>query len=262
MDKAVYGTAFFEQMGATSRPSGVVIAEWLVGLARPESVLDLGCGEGAWVSGFLRAGVADAIGVDGDYVDRGRLLVPPEQFRTADVSRPLDLARKFDLAVCVEVAEHLPVAGGDELLRTLARHADVVLFSAAIPDQQGTDHVNEQWPAYWVERMTAHGYEPFDVVRPRFWGDAGVAGWYRQNAMLFLRGDAGYPGRLRPRLTSLESFQCRPLVHPEVWSQLVGLAAHRVGPAVGPTPLLAGLPAAVARAVKRRLGLNQANPRP
>ena len=39
------------------------------------SVLDVGCGAGAWLVAYRDLGATDLIGVDGDYVDRTLLLI-------------------------------------------------------------------------------------------------------------------------------------------------------------------------------------------
>ena len=64
-----------------------------------------------------------------------------------DLAQPLQIDRRFDLALSLEVAEHLPPECGSEFVQTLTDLSSVILFSAAIPFQGGTDHLNEQWPS-------------------------------------------------------------------------------------------------------------------
>jgi hypothetical protein len=63
----------------------------------------------------------------------------------------------------------------------------VVLFSAAIPHQGGTAHLNEQWQAYWAAFFAQHGYVAVDCIRPRIYGNAKVEWWYRQNILIYCR---------------------------------------------------------------------------
>jgi hypothetical protein len=58
--------------------------------------------------------------------------------------------RTFDLAICLEVAEHLPPEAAEGFIDSLTRLAPVVLFSAAITFQVGNQHLNGQWPDYWA----------------------------------------------------------------------------------------------------------------
>ena len=45
-----------------------------------------------------------------------------------------------------------------QLVATITKHGDAVLFSAAIPGQGGQDHLNEQWPEYWQKKFEVNGY--------------------------------------------------------------------------------------------------------
>jgi hypothetical protein len=105
--------------------------------------------------------------------------------RRADLTSPLELGRRYDLAISLEVAEHLPPEAAAGFVASLTRAAPVVAFSAAIPGQGGRGHVNEQWPAYWAELFARHGYEPVDALRPLLWDDPGVEWWYAQNVVVF-----------------------------------------------------------------------------
>ena len=151
------------------------------------SVVDIGCGTGSWAAAFNVRGI-DVVGVDGDYVDRKSLRIRQDQFIAHDLNQPLDLGRRFDLAVSLEVGEHLDAGLAAGFVDSLIRHADVVLFSAAVPGQGGSHHVNERWPSYWVALFEQRGYRLFDVVRPAVWNLPDVAYWYSQNLLLFATG--------------------------------------------------------------------------
>jgi SAM-dependent methyltransferase len=248
-----YDKSFFDSVTATSNESAAQIIPWVVKTARPSSVLDVGCGEGAWLAAFRAQGINDLVGVDGRYVDQTRLKITPEQFQVADLAQPLSLGRTFDLAICLEVAEHLPLESAETIIRSVTQHAQVALFSAAIPFQDGTDHINEQWPSYWIQKMAERGFRLFDVIRPQFWNDAQVAFWYRQNLMIFMREEGEYAGRFADAVCAMPSFQGLALVHPEQWNQHNGAMAYRVGRFAGPRALLSTLPKAIARAFLARL---------
>ena len=109
----------------------------------------------------------------------------PEQLLYNDLSRPLDVGRRYDLASCMEVAEHLPAAVAPILIENLVKLAPVVLFGAAVPAQYGIHHVNCQWPEYWTALFDRFGYRPLDIVRWKVWENPEVEWWYRQNVMLY-----------------------------------------------------------------------------
>ncbi len=147
--------------------------------------MDVGCGLGTWLAVFRDHGAEEILGVDGDYVDRQRLEIAPHEFLACDLSSPIAVDRRFDLAVSLEVAEHLPEGSADAFVAFLTSLAPVVLFSAAIPCQGGTNHVNEQWPDYWAARFEDRGYQTSDYIRDRIWDSPEVECWYAQNILLF-----------------------------------------------------------------------------
>ena len=150
-----YTADFFADHRDGARRSARVVVPLVLELVRARSVVDVGCGDGTWLSVFREHGVEDVRGIDGDYVDRAELQIPRERFHPHDLTRPLELGHTFDLAVSLEVAEHLPPESADDFVTSLTRHAPIVLFSAAAPYQGGQNHVNEQWPAYWAARFAS-----------------------------------------------------------------------------------------------------------
>jgi SAM-dependent methyltransferase len=166
------------------------------------SVLDVGCGAGAWLRAHQEAGVDELLGIDGDYLDPGLLLIDPAGFRAGDITRPLDLGRRYDLVQCLEVAEHVPAQAGPVLVDNLVRHGDHILFSAAVPGQGGKGHINERPLSYWRELFARRGYAAFDFVRPRIADRPEIEWWYRYNTLLYVRDEA--VGRLPPAVRASE----------------------------------------------------------
>jgi len=182
-----YGPLFFDYIEQGARRSARAIIPHVQRALGCESVLDVGCGAGAWLAEYREAGVEDITGVDGDYVDRNRLLVRPERFRAVDVSQPFDLGRRFELVQSLEVAEHLPPPSSRAFVRNLVMHGDRILFSAAVPGQGGENHINEQSLEFWRGLFAEQGYVPFDFIRPLVAGAAGVEPWYAYNSILYVR---------------------------------------------------------------------------
>lgn len=194
MNEPIYKAKFYGGQAEGSNLSAqsvLPVVFDLVGL--PGSMLDVGCGVATWGGAARELGVDAYLGIDGDWVPREQLRVPLEQFRPTDLSQidHLQIGRRFDLAICLEVAEHLPESVAAKLVKFLTAHADRVLFGAAVPGQGGTHHVNERWQSYWAEIFGECGFDPFDSVRPRIAGNVQIEFWYRQNTILYARrGDS------------------------------------------------------------------------
>jgi len=186
----IYDDAFFEGQETESLRSARSVVRHVMTLFTPSSVVDVGCGRGAWLSVFSEAGVRTLCGIDGSYVDRSKLRISPDSFISRDLMKPFDIPERFDLAMSVEVAEHLSEANGKNLIRALTRAAPIVLFSAAIPGQGGSGHINEQWPSYWRSLFADEGYLMFDPLRPLIHYDSSVRWWYRQNLVVFASAEA------------------------------------------------------------------------
>jgi cyclopropane fatty-acyl-phospholipid synthase-like methyltransferase len=183
-----YSSKFFEYINHGSIASGEIICPLLISLLVPASLLDVGCGTGAWCRIWLENGVVDVHGVDGQYINPAHLLFPQESFMANDLSQPFDLGRKFDLITSLEVAEHIAASSADVFMDNLARHGDLVLFSAAVPGQGGEFHVHEQPLEYWRDKMAQRGYRCFDPLRELVRNEPRVEPWYRYNCLLYARG--------------------------------------------------------------------------
>ena len=180
-----YDRRFYEWVNLTAQRSARTLLPLVREQVRPASVLDVGCGQGAWLAIWSELGLADGYGLDGDHVDQGALLISRERFQAVDLSKPWGVGRRFDMVQSLEVAEHLPSAGAETFVKCLCTHADVVLFSAAQPGQGGEHHINERKPSYWASLFAANGYGAYDSIRPLIAGQKLIDPWYRFNILLF-----------------------------------------------------------------------------
>lgn len=189
---SLYNDEFY----AARHKNTIYAAETILGIVRelvPDiaSAVDLGCGVGTWLSVIENFGATDVCGVDGSWVNQEYLEIPKESFIGHDLSKDVNprIDRTFDLAISLEVAEHLPASSADGFVATLTSLSEVVLFSAAIPLQGGVGHINEQWADYWVALFEKRDYVPIDIIRKRIWDDENIPTWYRQNAIVFMKRD-------------------------------------------------------------------------
>jgi SAM-dependent methyltransferase len=181
----VYRSGFFQRQNSTSARSASRIVPFVTDLIAPKSVLDVGCGSGAWSRAFLENDVPSLRAIDGDYA-RSSLLIDDAHFTSVNLANFDGNFGTFDLVVCIEVAEHLDADRAAGFVQLLCKHSRAVLFSAAPPGQGGTHHVNEQPLSYWVKHFAKCGYRLFDIIRPAFWHDDTVQWWHRQNMVIFV----------------------------------------------------------------------------
>lgn len=185
MQPAPYDPQFFADNQANSQLAAQIILPTVQAMIAPRSVVDVGCGLGSWLAVWQTLGVNDIVGMDGAYIPSHDLVIPQECFVPVELNQPFALPRRFDLAMSLEVAEHLASEFAPAFVQSLTHLAPVVLFSAAIPLQGGVGHINEQWPEYWVALFAAQGYQVVDALRRRFWNDRRIEFWYRQNLLIF-----------------------------------------------------------------------------
>jgi len=172
---------------SNSLKSAKVIVPIVLDFYQPLSVVDVGCNAGEFLSVFRENRIKNIFGIDGPWVNKEKLRIPKEYFMHADLEKPILIDKKFDLAVSLEVAEHLSRNSAKIFVKTLTNLAPVILFSAAIPFQGGLHHLNEQWPEYWLKLFAQEGYVPIDCVRKRIWNNENVSFWYAQNILFFVK---------------------------------------------------------------------------
>ena len=143
---------------------------------------------GAWLRVAEELGVRQLLGIDGHYVGQDTLLIQPQEFQSWDLKERIILPSRFDLAISLEVAEHLPFHRAETFVADLTKLSEVVLFSAALPYQGGVEHINEQWLEFWAILFRRHGYVACDILRKQIWNNPQVEFWYAQNIVVFCVG--------------------------------------------------------------------------
>ncbi len=211
-----YDAGFYSDREGTLK-SAEILAPMIEKAVAPKSIVDIGCGLGEFLAAFNTLGITDVLGIDGPWVNKESLKINPANFETGDLEKPIKKQRKYDLVISSEVAEHIHEHASDTFVASLASLGDVVVFSAAIPLQGGTYHVNEQWPQYWAEKFAVHDFVGIDYLRPKIWTNPGIKFWYKQNLLVFVKKETldNYP---LLKAEYVENGELLPLVHPVIFS--------------------------------------------
>lgn len=215
-----YGDDFYQAQMDESYRSAKHYVEALLGVHAPRRVVDVGCGRGTWLKAFKERGAEKIVGFDGPWNQQANMLDPSTEFHSIDLNRPANVSSedRFDLALSLEVAEHLEAASARGFVEFMTALSDVVMFGAAYSGQGGTNHINEQMHTYWARMFLARDYVPYDFFRPRFWGHAEVKFWYQQNTFLYVHRASPFrqvlAGAGCPEVTNIEFMNC---VHPDLY---------------------------------------------
>ena len=213
MTASLYPADFYQNRRAhTAHAASRILGALPAALPR-RRVADIGCGTGTWLAAALAQGAETAFGIEGAWVTPDMLDDARIAFTPHDLEQGFTLPRT-DLAISLEVAEHLSPARAESFVSDLVATAPAVLFSAAIPGQGGVGHLNEQWQSWWATRFAAHGYLAYDVIRPAIWTDDAIPAWYRQNAVLYLDATTAAALNLTPTAPALLD-----RVHPAFWAR-------------------------------------------
>lgn len=178
----------------------------------PKSVVDVGCGLGTWLKVCNELGIEKIHGFEGHHLDVSKLVIAPENISLHDLEKPIEVDKKFDLVISLEVAEHLDFNSSDIFVKSLTELGDVVLFSAAIKGQGGQNHINEQDPNFWRLKFKEYEYDCFDVIRGKIWDNPKVDYWYSQNVFLYAK---------KGKLPFEPSTEAHLYIHPILFEQVL-----------------------------------------
>ncbi len=189
-----YGDDFYKNQMDDSLISAMKYVELLFPLYKPNTVVDVGCGRGTWLKAFKDRGASVLVGYDGVWNAQVNMIDPSIMFYGVDLNDPITVSDsdRFDLAMSLEVAEHLAPSSAKSFIQSLTNLSNVVLFGAAYTKQGGTNHINEQPHTYWAKIFTEFDYVPYDLFRPVVWGDDEVEFWYQQNTFLYVKNNSPF----------------------------------------------------------------------
>ncbi|MGI9066548.1 MAG: class I SAM-dependent methyltransferase [Pyrinomonadaceae bacterium] len=126
-----YSKSFYRSLESPALNSAREVLPFLFQLFKPGSVVDVGCGTGEWLSVWQDLGIKDVLGID--FYAGDILKIPKTSFVQQNLSAPFTLPRTYDLAMSLEVGEHLPPESAEGFVGSLTSLSSVVLFSSRYP---------------------------------------------------------------------------------------------------------------------------------
>lgn len=194
------------------------------------TVLDLGCGMGAW-SAVVESDESKSVQlVDHPSVPKSNLLVKnKDNFLGIDLDKELPPSARWDLIICIEVLEHFSTKRALELKDFIISCTDLVLFSAAIPGQGGVGHINCQRHSYWHHQFKQAGFKYYDGFKSAIVHDESIPFWIRQNLFIYYTAKYDFIFADKPNYTPA-NFE---LIHAGMLRNEIGLKSWlNMGPAV------------------------------
>jgi SAM-dependent methyltransferase len=182
--------AFYERITIEELPQAFRLAKILMQKYAPLTVSDLGCATGLYLVPFVAKGIK-AYGYDNSNIASNASLLSDGIVRCVDVtSTEFVPDEKCDLAICLEVLEHIPEEKAEAAIRALTIMSDRIIFSAAIPGQGGVGHINCQYKPYWIKLFRKYGFEPNFIATGEIAFEMSKSihmGWFTQNVMVMER---------------------------------------------------------------------------
>lgn len=161
---------------------GIVLMNYF----EPESVIDFGCAVGAHLEPFHKNNIA-VQGVEGNKKGIEYAVIPKKYISHHDLRKPFDSNRKYDLAISIEVAEHIPQQFDDVYVNSICASASNIVITAAPPGQGGTHHVNEQPNEYWIDKFERRGFSYRENANKELAAQFEVSNstWVEENLLIF-----------------------------------------------------------------------------
>lgn len=184
-----YSANFYESVAERADLASQSILSIFFSKFNASSIKDIGCGNGIWLRETL----------DNQYIknrygyDLASALESAEHLTNKNIIfKEIDLEVASydliatDLTLCLEVAEHISLDAGLQLVKNICKTSRYVIFSAATPGQGGYNHINERPFRYWVSLFESNGFVGLDVFRSEIQNDKRIPFFYRNNVFLFV----------------------------------------------------------------------------
>jgi hypothetical protein len=199
------------------------LAETIIKEYQPKQIIDFGCGTGALAKAFACLGV-QVQAIDGysepDFSTHDNIRFTKLDLNDIDAVHEFlkQFDAKFDLAISIEVAEHLNPAVSSSFIEWMTSVADVIVFSAAVPSQDGDGHINCRSRSDWYQFIKKYDFTIADTLRQHFISNPNLGLWHKFNVVDYVQKDTAFAKRinlfeLTERLIAAETFAASQCFH-------------------------------------------------
>lgn len=187
----MYSRDFHKSIENDEYPQAVRLASYIKNYMRPSKFIDFGCSTGLYLREMqIQIPELESVGYEfsKDAVDMA-LCKNVIEF---DLTKKLDIDKKENtLGLCLEVLEHIDDSNWLPVLKNLSSLCDTIIFSAAVPGQGGTGHINCRNKIDWIYRFHTLGWI-VDLDKTKHILEVMTngyhMGWFSFNAMVLVNG--------------------------------------------------------------------------
>jgi 2-polyprenyl-3-methyl-5-hydroxy-6-metoxy-1,4-benzoquinol methylase len=191
-DITQYDDRYFKWHRDHTRNYAIKNMDWYINQFKPASIIDYGCGIGAYLESGLNNGITKLKGYDigGDYVKKYTEKSVQPYIEYLDCTLPL-ITDEYDCVISLETGEHIETKSSDQFVLNIANSTKkdgTILFSAAQPGQGGSGHINCQPKSFWIEKFAIHSFiydEPLTKQILKEWSLQKVPDYIINNLIVF-----------------------------------------------------------------------------
>lgn len=161
-DISHYDDRYFKWHKDKTRDYAIRNMDWYIKEFKPTSVIDYGCGIGAYLESALSNNIINIKGFDigGDNVKMHTEKSVQPYIKYLDCTLPL-ITEIYDCTISLETGEHIEPIMSDQFVLNIVnstKKTGTILFSAAQPGQGGSGHINCQTKEFWKEKFLRNSF--------------------------------------------------------------------------------------------------------
>lgn len=185
----MYNRDFHKSIENDEYPQAVRVGEYISTFLKPSSFLDFGCSTGLYLR-EVQIKMPDIHAVGFEFSKEAVDSALCNYVLQADLTNPVEIERiPNTLGLCLEVLEHIEDKYWRQVLENMTRSCDKIIFSAAVPGQGGTGHINCRPKIDWIKRFHELGWVvDLDASRHliNYMQQGYHMGWFSNNAMVLI----------------------------------------------------------------------------